>query len=86
MGLFDKLFGTYSDRELKRIYPIADRIEALADKTAARDALRAEAESLAGRIAAAEGGEPSRRRDSRPKRVRNGNGLRSVSRIPSEAR
>ena len=29
MGLFDKLFGSYSDRELKRIYPIADKIEAL---------------------------------------------------------
>jgi len=35
MGLFDKLFGSYSDRELKRIKPIADKIEALADKTAA---------------------------------------------------
>ena len=35
MGLFDKLFGTYSDRELKRINPIADKIEALADKMAA---------------------------------------------------
>ena len=35
MGLFDKLFGTYSDRELKRITPIADKIEALSDKTAA---------------------------------------------------
>ena len=29
MGLFDKLFGSYSDRELKRIYPIADAIEKL---------------------------------------------------------
>ena len=29
MKFFDKLFGTYSDRELKRIYPIADKIEAL---------------------------------------------------------
>ena len=35
MGLFDKIFGTYSDRELKRIKPIADKIEALADETAA---------------------------------------------------
>ncbi len=35
MGLFDKLFGTYSDRELKRINPIADKIEALSDKMAA---------------------------------------------------
>ena len=29
MGLFTKLFGSYSDRELKKIYPIADAIEAL---------------------------------------------------------
>jgi len=29
MGLFDKLFGSYSDRELKRIYPIVDKIEKL---------------------------------------------------------
>ncbi len=29
MGLFTKLFGSYSDRELKRIYPIADAIEKL---------------------------------------------------------
>ena len=35
MGLFDKLFGTYSERELKRINPIADKIEALGDKMAA---------------------------------------------------
>ena len=35
MGFFDKLFGTYSERELKRIKPIADKIEALSDKTAA---------------------------------------------------
>ena len=29
MGLLTKLFGTHSERELKKIYPIADRIEAL---------------------------------------------------------
>ncbi len=29
MGLITKLFGTYSDRELKSIYPIVDKIEAL---------------------------------------------------------
>ena len=29
MGLFTKLFGTYSDRELKQIYPVVDRIEAM---------------------------------------------------------
>ena len=29
MGLFDKFFGSHSDRELKKIYPIVDKIEAL---------------------------------------------------------
>ncbi len=29
MGLMDKIFGTHSSNELKRIYPIVDRIEAL---------------------------------------------------------
>ncbi len=31
MGIFDKIFGTHSERELKRIYPIADKVEALRD-------------------------------------------------------
>ena len=35
MGLFNKLFGSYSDRELKRIYPIADKIEKLEPSYAA---------------------------------------------------
>ena len=29
MGLLQKILGTHSDRELKRIYPIVDKIEAL---------------------------------------------------------
>ena len=29
MGLFTKVFGTYSQRELKSIYPIVDKITAL---------------------------------------------------------
>ena len=29
MGLIDKVFGSYSDKELKRIYPMVDKIEAL---------------------------------------------------------
>lgn len=29
MGLFDKMFGTHSERELKRIMPIVEKIEAL---------------------------------------------------------
>ena len=32
MGLIQKIFGTYSQRELKSIYPIADKIEALEEK------------------------------------------------------
>ena len=32
MGLFTKIFGTYSDHELKKIYPIADQIEALEEE------------------------------------------------------
>ena len=31
MGLISKIFGTYSERELKSIYPIVDKIEALED-------------------------------------------------------
>ena len=34
MGLFDKLFGTYSERELKKIDKIVCQVEALADKYA----------------------------------------------------
>ncbi len=32
MGLFEKLFGTHSQNELKRIYPIVDRIDALEEE------------------------------------------------------
>ena len=31
MGIFTKLFGTHTDRQLKSIYPIVDRIEALGE-------------------------------------------------------
>ncbi|MBE6564867.1 MAG: preprotein translocase subunit SecA [Ruminococcaceae bacterium] len=31
MGLIDKLFGTYSDRQIKKILPLVDKIEALSD-------------------------------------------------------
>ena len=34
MGLFDKIFGTYSERELKRVKPIADKVIALEDEMA----------------------------------------------------
>ena len=32
MSLFTKLFGTASQRELKSIYPIADKVEALEEE------------------------------------------------------
>ena len=32
MGLFKSLFGDASSRELKSIYPIVDKIEAMADE------------------------------------------------------
>ena len=35
MKIIDKVFGTHSQRELKRIYPIADKVEALAPAMAA---------------------------------------------------
>ncbi len=54
MGLFRKLFGTYSSRQLKKIKPTVDRIEALAPTYAAMsDAdLRAQTDILKGRRAA----------------------------------
>ena len=35
MGFFNKIFGSYNDRELKKIYPIADAIEKLEPEYAA---------------------------------------------------
>ena len=32
MGLITKLFGTYSERQVKKLIPTVDKIEALADK------------------------------------------------------
>ena len=32
MGILTKIFGTYSERELKQINPIVDKIEAMADE------------------------------------------------------
>ena len=34
MGLINKIFGTYSDRQIKKIMPIVDKIEELAEKYA----------------------------------------------------
>ena len=43
MGILDKLFGTRSEREVKRLLPTVDKIEALSDEYAALsdEALRA---------------------------------------------
>ena len=51
MGLFNKIFGSYNDRELKKIYPIADAIEKLEPEYAALtdDALRAKTEEFKAR-------------------------------------
>ena len=35
MGIIEKIFGTHSENELKRIYPIVDRIEAMAPEVQA---------------------------------------------------
>ena len=35
MGFLEKIFGNYSDKELKRIRPIADKVMALEDEMAA---------------------------------------------------
>lgn len=32
MGVFEKIFGTYSSRELKRVMPVVQKIEALEDR------------------------------------------------------
>ena len=53
MGLMTKLFGTYSERELKSIYPIVDRIEAMADEYRALtdEELRAKTPEFKARLA-----------------------------------
>ena len=38
MGLGTKIFGTYSDRQIKKLEKIANQIEALADKYSAMTA------------------------------------------------
>lgn len=43
MGLMDKVFGTYSERELKRIYPIRDQVLALEDQFTAMSDLELKA-------------------------------------------
>nr|MCR4936396.1 preprotein translocase subunit SecA [Oscillospiraceae bacterium] len=56
MGLLDKIFGSYSDRELKKIRPIVDKILALEpDYAALSDAeLKAKTPEFKARLAAGE--------------------------------
>ena len=56
MGLFDKLFGTYSEREVKKINPVVDRIEALGPeyKALSDEALRAKTDEFKARYAGGE--------------------------------
>ena len=56
MGLLDKLFGSYSDRELKKIKPVVDRIVGMEDQYAAlTDAeLRGKTQEFKDRLAAGE--------------------------------
>ena len=53
MGIFEKIFGTHSERELKRIYPIVDKVEALRDSMMALsdDQLKAKTKEFKERLA-----------------------------------
>ena len=53
MKIIDKVFGTHSERELKRIYPIADKVEALEPAMAALsdEELRAKTKEYKERLA-----------------------------------
>ena len=56
MGLFDKLFGTRSQRELKKIQPMVDKILGLEDeyKNLSEEALRGKTQEFKNRLAAGE--------------------------------
>ncbi len=56
MGLFTKIFGTYSDHQIKKLEKIADKIEALATtyRNMSDDELRGMTEIFKGRLAAGE--------------------------------
>ena len=53
MGLFEKVFGTHSEKELKKIYPIVDKIEALdeAMQKLSDEELKAKTEEFKKRLA-----------------------------------
>ncbi len=56
MGLFRKIFGTYSEKEIKKITPIVDKIESLADKFSAMsdDEMRSYTDILKARLGGGE--------------------------------
>ena len=56
MGVITKLFGTHSERELKRIYPVVDQVEALRDSMMALsdEQLRAKTKEFKERLAKGE--------------------------------
>ena len=56
MGLFEKIFGSYSQRELKNIRPIVDRVLSLEDKYKAMSdrQLQEQTPALKARLAAGE--------------------------------
>ena len=56
MGILNKIFGSYSDREIKRVQPICDQVLALEDTYAAMSdsELRAQTDILKGRLAEGE--------------------------------
>ena len=56
MKLMDKLFGSYSDRELKKLMPLADKIEALdaSYRLLTDEQLRAKTDEFKARLAAGE--------------------------------
>ena len=56
MGLFDKIFGTRSQREIKKIQPIVDKILAMENEYAAlsEDALKGKTQEFKDRLAAGE--------------------------------
>ncbi len=56
MGLFSKIMGTHSERELKKVYPIVDKIEALAPEMEklSDEELRAKTDEFRKRLAEGE--------------------------------
>jgi len=56
MGFIQKIFGTHSEHELKRIYPIADAVEALEPQmqSLSDEELRAKTKEFKDRLAGGE--------------------------------